>query len=120
MSKRQEGEQFIAPSAHAFVGDTKKDIDTFKSPTDEDERLLTELSQSDSWEMVKTYMSRLIDNLEKKTVEKIAESPIDIEEIGYRYMILNQIKGALDNVCGYVDKYAMKAKDDVEKKFAKK
>jgi len=110
---KQAAEQAVLPK---FIASVRKSIvsPNLKKFEDEDEKLLLDLATSDAWAVFEKFVGEFLKSLEVITEKKVALSGINIEEIGYRYMITNQIRGALETVLGFVDKYALKAKMDVE------
>lgn len=107
--KRQAAEQAPIPAPGPLhIADTLKEAKAEDKTVDPDAdvKLLIELSQSDAWDVVKRYINRKKVKLSRMTAEASRTSNFDLANVGFRYLIFDQVSAALDSVITYVENAA--------------
>lgn len=106
---RQAAEQAPIPEPGPIhiaktIEEAKKDE---RTPEPEaDVKLLIELSQSDAWQVAKRFINRKKEKLSKMTAEAARGSSFNLQNVGFSYLIYDQVSAALDSVIAYVENAA--------------
>lgn len=106
---QQAAEQAIPPMPGPLhIADTIREAKAEdKTPEpEEDSKLLLELSQSDSWKVLKRFITRKKQRLSEMTADSVRKSNFDLNNIGFRYLIFDQVAAALDSVINHVENQA--------------
>lgn len=75
-----------------------------ETPSPEREgKLLLELAQTDAWKVLKEYINRKKKRLEKMTRESVRQKGSNFQDIGFSYIIYDQVASALDDVVNRVE-----------------
>lgn len=105
---KQQANQAPPPAFMKQVLNQHKE-DPKVEPGEERDRLLLELSQSDAWVAVKDYMNAKRSQLAQELRSK-SDGAHTLEEIGFRYLALDQVNLFANQVIAFVDARAKIAK----------
>ena len=113
--KQMAEQAVIAAPAPQFIRDTLNESRKEVVQPDEDSKLLKELSGSDSWKTLKRYIRDKQKRLESMTAESVRKDSFDLQNIGFRYLIFDQVREALEDIVRQVEQPAKIAQ--IEKNF---
>lgn len=92
-----------------------------KSVDEKDDELIASLVETDAWKALKKRINFKIDYLKGMLNEKVGSSDMKLEEVGIRYLIMDQAVGALQSIISLVEGTAeimaeVKKDEEVKKK----
>lgn len=116
LKAKQSAEQAIVPPPPQFIQDTIKEARKEETTPDEDMKLLKELSQSDAWKILKKFIRNKQNRLQSMTAQAVRADSFNLQNVGFRYLIFDQVKEALEDVVRKVEQPAKIAQ--IEHSFA--
>jgi archaellum component FlaC len=111
VKRNQEALQPISPTLNVpppeFIRDVinKAQIKE-KKLSEADDNVIVEGAQSDFWKLIKNYIERYQKDLKAITSELVQQGQFDLNAIGMKYLLSDQISNALQKVIDYVENRA--------------
>lgn len=99
---RQESEQALIPSI-SFVADMSKEIEKEIPKMEDEARALVDMTETDGWKVLKKYVEAKKKRLLSMTQESVRSKKYEFQNIGFAFLIFDQISNALDDVVRYVE-----------------
>lgn len=103
---KQLAEQAVVPPPPQFIQDAMKEAREETATPDEEMKLLKELSTSDAWKSLKKYIRAKQKRLGDMTAQSVRGANFDLQNIGFRYLIFDQVKEALEDIVRKVEQPA--------------
>lgn len=102
--RQQEAEQAPVPPAPNFIRQAIKEARSVSMEVkDSDDKVMAEGADSDFWRILKRFIDSRIKTLEDLTSQKITSGNIDLQDVGLRYLISDQVTHALKEVIQFVE-----------------
>lgn len=107
----QEAEQAIPPAPPHYVRDVlnqgaekrKETKVTIEETLNRKEKLLKELSESDSWKVFRDdVLLKFVDNM-RRSIAPSPQGGIDLNAIGLKFMIVDQVQKLVEDAIAIVD-----------------
>lgn len=105
--EQQMAEQpIMAQSVPHFIKEMlqEKEHEVVKPAEDRDE--LNLLYESGSWKILKKYLREKQKRLEQMTAQSVRSDSFDLQNVGFRYLIFDQVREALEDVIRFVEQPA--------------
>jgi len=83
-------------------------IDT---PVAGEDKILAELATTDAWKYLKRFISGRRHLFGELLKDKVAASPYDMQEIGFRYTVFAQVDDVLGEIINRVENFAQLSKE---------
>lgn len=112
---KQAAEQaVVGPPPPAFISNVIKEAQKEAPPVgDQDQQLILQLAESDSWKVLKRYIEREKETLRTSMTES-ANKTGDLQEIGLRYIVFEQIVFFGDKIIKFVERSRKSAEMEAE------
>lgn len=123
MKKKAEGTSPVMspnPPVPWFMSSLSREkqekTDKLDVPEPGEDAVLAELAGTDAWRYLKKFINARKQLFEELLKEKVAASPYDMQEIGFRYVIKAQVDDVLSEIVNRVENFAqIVAADRAEK-----
>ena len=99
---RQEAEQALIPST-AFVADMAKEVEKEVPKMEDEAKALVDMTETEGWKVLKKYVEAKKKRLLGMTQESVRSKKYEFQNIGFAFLIFDQISNALDDVVRYVE-----------------
>lgn len=100
---RQAAEQPPISANPAFIQEVIKEPVDNTPPSSADDEALTQMMQSEGWKVIKRYINAKKKRLEDLTAQSVRAQAFNLQEVGFRYLILDQVTNALQDVINRVE-----------------
>lgn len=101
---RQDAEQAVVPPPPAFMQSVlNQSKETPTTNIDGEDKILLEGSDSEFWKILKRFIEAKQKRLTELTAEAVRSSKFDLQEVGFRYLIQDQVVAALQDVINKVE-----------------
>lgn len=103
--KEQSATQAIPPTPPpAFIAEAIKEVNQAKPKVlPNEDKILADGAFSDFWKILKRFIENYQSNLKKSTSELALAGQFDLNAIGMKYLLADQIVSALQKVTDYVE-----------------
>jgi hypothetical protein len=102
--KEQAARQAIPPVPPPdFIKEIVEETKPKREVKPDEDKIIAQGSESDFWKILKRFIENYQENLKKTTRELATAGSFDLEAIGMKYLLSDQIVGALENVVSFVE-----------------
>lgn len=104
IKKKQSAEQAVPYAPHFMrevLEQSKEDVTI--EPGEHVDKVLLELSQSEAWKILKTFINEKRKRLETYTRESVRADSFDLQNTGFRYLIYDQVDSFAQDIIDRVD-----------------
>jgi len=117
--KKQEAQQPvpITPTPSFISEAIEESKRTRIEPKQTDDKTLAEGATSEFWRLVKDYIEGTIGALKKKTTQAAIESGYNLELLGFRYVLMDQLENFGKDIINFVE-FKRSGYEEVKRKIA--
>ncbi len=104
----QEAKQAVAPtsqrSSPSFIAEAIKEAKEARmKPKEADDNVLAEGADSEFWRLIKKYIENSLKKLKDNTTKAAMESGFNLELLGFRYVLMDQISNFGGDIIKFVE-----------------
>ena len=109
----------VIPPPAFIAGAIKEAKETRVVPKDTDDKILAEGADSEFWRLLKDYINGTIEALKKKTTQAAIESGYNLELLGFRYVLMDQLENFGKDIINFVE-FKKRGYQETKRREAKK